>query len=266
MVDSGDRITLTTPEQVEVSYDLAGLGSRFLAGFVDTCLVGLIILLLILALGYLRGVLSQDSLQGWIAGLIAFSAGALVYIGYFVLFEMIWQGQSPGKRSIGLRVISTTGAPLSFEQSAVRNILRLVDVLPVAYAAALVSILVTRRMQRLGDIAAGAMVVKERIEEMPERSAAAPAAVQRPPDLPPEVTEDVLRLVRVGARSISREEVRTIRHFLERRFELAPDARARLAVKLAGGIRRRFPGLSEGQLSSPELLLEVVIRVMDETA
>jgi len=264
MAESGDRVTLTTPEQVEVSYELAGLGSRFLAGLVDTSLLALLIFALALVVGYLRARLAQDPFQGWIAWAIVASATLLIYIGYFVLLEMAWQGQSVGKRMAGLRVISVTGAPLSFEQSAVRNILRIVDLLPVGYAAGLVSIMLTSRMQRLGDIAAGAMVVKERLSELPE-PAEAEAGPVPVPDLPPGVTDEVLRSVRVGARAISREELRTIRHFLERRFELAPDARYRVAGKLAGTIRRHFPGLPEGQLSNPELLLEVVIRAVDES-
>lgn len=263
MADSRDRITLTTPEQVEVSYELAGLGSRFLAGLLDTLLIGLLIFVLGLALGYLRARVAADPIQGVMAWLILVSAALLIYIGYFVLLEMLWQGQSVGKRITGLRVISTTGAPLSFEQSAVRNILRIADLLPVAYAAGLVSILLTRRLQRLGDIAAAAMVVKERLSELPE-PVGEPAADTSAPALPAGVTGEVLRSVRVGARAISRDELRTIRHFLERRFELAPEARYRLAGKLAGTIRRHFPGLAEGQLSNPELLLEVVIRAVDD--
>jgi len=263
MADSRDRITLTTPEQVEVTYELAGLGSRFLAGMLDALLVALVIFVLSVGFGYLRALLAADPIQGVVAWGIVISAAVLVYMGYFVLLEMVWQGQSLGKRVTGLRVISTTGAPLSFEQSAVRNILRIVDLLPVAYAAALVSILLTRRMQRLGDIAAGAMVVKERLSELPEGVAEGPAG-EAGPELPPDVTAEVLRSIRVGIRAISRDELRTIRHFLERRFELAPEARHRLATKLAGTIRRHFPSLAEGQLSNPELLLEVVIRAVDE--
>ncbi len=266
MAEDRDHVSLTTPEQVEVSYELAGLGSRFLAGLVDTCLIGLVILALSVAAGYVRARLTGDPLQGWVAWAIVISAYTLLYVGYFVLFEMTQQGQGPGKRITGLRVIATSGASLSFEQSAVRNILRIVDMLPFGYGVALVSILVTKRMQRLGDVAAGTMVVKERMHELPELELSSEARPAAPPPvaLPPEVTEEVMRAIRVGIRSVSREEVRTMRHFLERRFELEPEPRARLAAKLAGAIRPHFTGLADGQLSGPELLLEVAMRAIDE--
>ncbi len=266
MAEDRDHVSLNTPEQVQVSYELAGLGSRFLAGLVDTCIIGLVILALSLVAGYVRMRLTGDSLQGFVAWAIVISANVLLYVGYYVLFEMIQQGQGPGKRMTGLRVIATSGASLSFEQSAVRNILRIVDMLPFGYGVALVSILITKRMQRLGDLAASTMVVKERMHELPQMEFQRDTVPAAPPPvaLPPEVTEEVMRAVRVGIRSVNREEVRTMRHFLERRFELEPEARARLASKLAGAIRPHFTGLADGQLSGPELLLEVTMRAVDE--
>jgi len=263
MAHSRDRITLITPEQVQVSYELAGLGSRFLAGLLDTLLAGLLIFVLAVVIGYLRARFAGDSVQGVVAWALVISGAMLLYMAYFVALEMLWQGQSMGKRVTGLRVLSITGAPLSFEQSAVRNFLRLVDFLPVGYAIGLVAILATRRMQRLGDLAAGTMVVKERLSELPE-SANLPEADAGGTDLPPGVTAELLRVIKVGARAIGRDELRTIRHFLQRRFELSPEARYRLAHKLAGTIRHHFPGLVEGQLSNPELLLEVVVRAVDQ--
>jgi hypothetical protein len=106
------------------------------------------------------------------------------------------------------------------------------------------------------------MVVKERVEspgELPEESPA-PAV-----ELPPGVSAEVLRQVRAGVRAVTREEEKTIRRFLERRFELAPDARRRLATRLAETLRPRFPALPPGQLQSPETFLEVVLRALDES-
>ncbi len=264
MADERERISLRTPEQVEVSYELAGLGSRFLAGLIDTCVVGLFILVLSIVLGVVRAYLWDDPVQGVTAWAIVISAGVLIYIGYFVLYEMTQRGQSPGKRLTGLRVISTTGAPLSLEQSAVRNILRIVDMLPAAYTVALISILVTRRSQRLGDVASGAMVVKERLVEVAADELPVPDEGGTSPALPAEVTEEIMRAVRIGVRTVSYEEILTVRHFLDRRFELGPDARARLAEKLSQAIRPRITGLAPGQLIDPELLLTVVVRAVDE--
>ncbi len=262
MIDD-ERVNLRVPEQVEVSYELAGLGSRFLAALIDTFLAGLLVALLAFAAWAIRAHLSGE------VGVSAFTAGIvlggaiLLYIAYHVFFELTREGKPPGKAMTGLRVISVDGASVAPEQSAVRNILRIVDLLPISYAIGVIALLITARNQRLGDLAGGTMVVKERmlpIEELPEEETERP---QRP-ELPPEVSEEVLRVVRVGARVVTREEAKTIRRYLDRRFELAPEARRRLAVRLAEGLRRRFPGLGPGQLRNPETFLEVIIRAIDE--
>ncbi len=255
-----ERVNLRVPEQIEVSYELAGLGSRFLAAVVDTLLTGLIVGGLALIAWIIRGQLSgQVGVSGLTAAIVA-GAGLLIYIAYHIFFELTREGKPPGKRMTGLRVISIDGASVAPEQSAVRNILRIVDLLPVSYAIGVISLLVTARNQRLGDLAAGTMVVKERMEQIEEL----PEEEPERPELPPEVSEEVLRLVRGGARTVTREEQQTIRRFLDRRFDLAPDARRRLARRLAEGLRQRFPGLGPGQLANPEVFLEVVMRAIDE--
>lgn len=261
MVDGGEHINLHVPEQIEVSYELAGLGSRFLATLVDTFLVVVGITLLAFVAWMLRTWLTGAAEMSTVTGIIVLSAGLLLYIGFYVYAEMTTGGQSPGKRATGLRVVSVDGAPISAEQSAVRNILRIADLLPTMYAAGLVSVLVTARNQRLGDLAAGTMVVKERVQPLAEIPDEPPLAVE----LPPEVSADVLRVVRGGLRAVTRDEETTIRRFLDRRFELAPEARQRLAARLADALRGRFPGLQPGQLSRPETFLEVVMRAIDES-
>lgn len=262
MVDDSEQVNLRVPEQIEISYELAGLGSRFLAAVIDTFIVAVGIVVLAFIAWVIRGMITGDAALSTFAAVVVISASMLAYIGYFVYFEITSGGQSPGKRLTGLRVISVDGAAVSPEQSAVRNILRLVDLLPVSYAIGLVSILVTARNQRLGDLAAATMVVKERaepLEALPEEPS--PPAMT----LPPGVSAEVLRLVRAGVQALSREEERTIRRFLERRFELAPPARHRLAARLADALRPRFPGIQPGQLQDPENFLEVVLRALDES-
>lgn len=263
MVDDRERVGLRVPEQIEISYELAGLGSRFLAAVIDTFIVALGIAVLALAAWVIRGLITGNAEPSAITAIVVLSAALLLYVGYFTFYESTAGGQSPGKRMTGLRVVSVDGAAVSPEQAAVRNILRLVDLLPVSYAVGLVSILVTARNQRLGDLAAATMVVKERLaplEELP---------LEEPPsaaiELPPGVSAEVLRQVRAGVRAVTREEEKTIRRFLERRFDLAPDARRRLALRLADALRPRFPALQSGQLQSPETFLEVVLRAIDES-
>lgn len=265
MVDD-DRVSLHVPEQVEVSYELAGLGSRFLAAVIDATIFMAAIAVVAFAAWAIRSYVTGDPFVSAFTGWVVFGAWILLGIAYNVYYELAAEGKTPGKRATGLRVISTEGAAVSFEQSAVRNILRIVDWLPVFYGAGTVSLLATGRNQRLGDLAAGTMVVKERLEDNPDEvpipETSSPAAP--PPPLPPEVSEELMHTVRAGTRTVTREEEKTIRRFLDRRYDLAPDARRRLATRLADALRQRFPGLDASRLPNPESFLEIIIRAIDE--
>ena len=87
--------------------------------------------------------------------------GFLLYYGYFAAFEALWGGQTPGKRAVGLRVISVTGQPITTFDALLRNLLRIVDQMPGIYAVGVLSIFFTSRNQRLGDLVAGTVVVQE---------------------------------------------------------------------------------------------------------
>ena len=263
MIDD-ERVSLHIPEQVEVSYELAGLGSRFLAAVIDAAAFMAGMSLLAISAWAIRSRITGDPFVSAFVGWIVFGAWILLGIAYHVYYELAAEGKTPGKRATGLRVVGVDGASVSFEQSAVRNILRIADWLPMLYGAGVVSLLVGGRNQRLGDLAAGTMVVKERLEEAPNGLPLPETAPNTATPLPPEVSEDLLQTVRAGVRTVSREEEKTIRRFLERRYDLAPDARRRLATRLADALRQRFPGLDAGRLPNPEAFLEVVIRAIDE--
>ncbi len=261
-----ERVNLHVPEQVEVSYELAGLGSRFLAAMIDAIILTVVIALLAVAAWVIRGYLTGNAMVSGATAWIVLGASTLLGIAYNVYYEVAREGKTPGKAATGLRVISTDGGAVNFEQSTVRNILRIVDALPVLYGVGVVSLLATAKNQRLGDLVAGTMIIKERLDVLED--------VPPPPDerstttsteaLPSDVSEDVLRAVRAGAGTITREEEKTIRRFLERRYDLGPEARRRLATRLADGLRQRFPGLDAGRLPNPEAFLEVVIRAIDQ--
>lgn len=264
MVDD-ERVSLHAPEQIEVSYELAGLGSRFLAAVIDAAIFMTVMAVLAFAAWAIRSYVTGDPMVSAFTGWIVFGAWILLGIAYHVYYELAAEGKTPGKRVTGLRVIATDGASVSFEQSAVRNILRIADWLPVLYGAGVASLLATAKNQRLGDLAASTMVVKERLEEkldevpLPDPGPTAPSV-----PLPPEVSDDLMHIVRAGVRTVTREEEKTIRRFLERRYDLAPDARRRLATRLADALRLRFPGLDPGRLPNPEAFLEVVLRAIDQ--
>ena len=154
-----DHLSIETPEQIKISYSVAGIGSRFYAALIDLAL-----LIPVLAVGYyviIRAILDLDeSFGNWLAALAGIATFVLQW-GYYMVFEIATNGQSPGKRALGLRVIKAQGYPISFSDSAIRNIVRIVDMLPFAYGAGLLTMLLNKNWQRLGDLAAGTLVVKE---------------------------------------------------------------------------------------------------------
>ena len=175
-----DYLSISTPENVAFGYDVAGIGSRFLAAVVDTLIIlvlqGVVNLtLLALVLSLFRDRLDFDSpVVGWLIaafGLIAFA----FFWGYYIFFEMLWNGQSPGKRWAGLRVIRTDGTPITLAESIVRNLVRLVDFLPAYYGVGVVTMFVNGQSRRLGDLAAGTLVVRDRVAVTLESLAARPA-------------------------------------------------------------------------------------------
>ena len=235
-----DRLSITTPEGIVLELTLAGFGSRAMAGLVDLLIQIVLIGALDVALAF---VLSREAgLDGEVVAGILSLLTLVLLSSYHVLFETRGAGRTPGKRLGGLRVVGTEGQPVRFLSSAVRNAVRLVDGLPVLYIPGMISILVTSRNQRLGDLAAGTVVIRERMG-----GRAKPAAAVVLPDLDEQAAVwDVS--------GVTAEETATVRHFLERREDLTPEARARLAGDLAQRLRPRVPGAPQDD--PPETFLE----------
>ena len=142
-----------TTEKVPFSYRVAGLGSRFLAWLIDflaILVLGFVGLMLSNVLEIGRRGLGQAVFQFWLFMLLW---------GYFLLFEWLWDGQTPGKRLLGIRVIRCNGTSLAFAGSAVRNLIRVVDLLPAFYAFGFMTAAGNRENRRLGDLAADTLVV-----------------------------------------------------------------------------------------------------------
>lgn len=252
-----DRISIATPEGIDLELSLAGIGSRFVAALIDTLIQGA----MFLALGAIAALagMGGEGIAGLDGGLAAgialavFFAGILaVFLGYPIAFETWSSGRTPGKRWTGLRVVRSGGAPVSFLPSAVRNLVRMVDFLPTAYGVGIVSMLATSRNQRLGDLAAGTLVVQERHRPKSSASTAgsaegdvapvgeqptAGAAGWWPPASSDWATWDLS--------AVSAEELGVVRRFLERRSQLTPQARAQLAFELAGRLRPKVSGPPE---------------------
>lgn len=250
-----DELVIETPERVELHYVLANVGNRFLAAAIDHLIQTVAMVVIVVAAGVLSDWRLFASIGVWTAALTVLAVFA-VYWGYFVAFETLWSGQTPGKRMMRLRVVREDGRPVRFFEVFVRNLLRVaIDVQPFpSYAIGVVSIIFSARSKRVGDFVAGTVVVKERATEAPslneiikvaeieqqrlERTAPAPFAAD--------------------TRRLSEQELRAVKTFLKRRFELQEPNRTVLAARIAQPISAKLGVPVDGL--SPEALLEEVER------
>ena len=235
------EISIPTPESLEFSHEPAGIGSRFVAGIVDTVLQTAMILGLFLITGQWTALLKSFSSH---LGMWAASATILmlflIFWGYHIFFEMLWNGQTPGKRAAGIRILKDGGYPIGFLDSVVRNLLRPIDFLPFSYGVGAIVVLCNSKCKRIGDFAAGTIVVKERQIEMPHSLAPQNTRIH----------EDVViggqRLANIH--ELSEAEFNVVRQFMTRRHTIQKDARAALARKIARPLVKKL-GLR------PELIL-----------
>lgn len=164
--DDYEVLTVETPEHIELKLPLAGFGPRFLALLVDNLIQAALIVIVVLMLFAAVG-LSPDTSGMFLAFILAIVAVIMVTLGYFVLFEWLWNGQTPGKRITGIRVVKRGAVPLTFVDVLLRNLLRIVDNLPSHNLIGLVSFFVTACQQRLGDLVADTVVIREFTRQTP---------------------------------------------------------------------------------------------------
>src|SRR5688500_9102149 len=159
-----ETLDIQTPENVAFDYQIAGIGSRFLASLLDTTIVVflqvVILIVVTLIIQSVDGSVFSDLISASVSAVFGLIA-AVFYWGYYVFFEMLWNGQSPGKRWVGLRVIRGDGMPITLSESLIRNLARLVDFLPAAYGIGIVTMFIDKQSRRLGDLAAGTLVVQD---------------------------------------------------------------------------------------------------------
>jgi uncharacterized RDD family membrane protein YckC/Flp pilus assembly protein TadD len=257
-----DLLSIDTPENVVFDYSVAGIGSRFLAALVDSLIIALLQIITLLTMALIMAiVLGQfdvsSSLPAWlfaVLGLIAFA----FFWGYYIFFEVLWNGQSPGKRWVGLRVIRTDGTPITFTESAIRNLIRLIDFMPAYYGIGVVTMFVNARSRRLGDLAAGTLVVYdhptvtlESLRAKPTWRKRAPSSTDTAMDLPIERLTD--------------QDIQMAEEFLNRQHEFtrSQSARAAVAHRIAGALLKRMEidadQASQGGIkSNDDLILKTV--------
>jgi uncharacterized membrane protein SpoIIM required for sporulation/uncharacterized RDD family membrane protein YckC len=157
-------VDVETPEQVVFSYTIAGIGSRAAAATIDYVLIALLLFTLgIGGIAFLGVTKTRIAAGGaWVLAVLMLLVFG-VFWGYYVLFEALWDGQTPGKRRLGLRVVRDGGYSVGFAASAVRNLMRIIDLQPGAsYGVGMISAILSPSGKRLGDYAAGTLVVRER--------------------------------------------------------------------------------------------------------
>ena len=239
-----EKLNIDTPEQVALEFSLATVGSRFLALAIDTLVqVGCgLVLFTGVSIGALAASFTQAQAAPWLLAVVVLGL-FVIYYGYFAVFESVWNGQTPGKRIIGLRVIHSSGRPVSVFEAILRNVVRVADQLPGIYAIGIASVFLTERSQRLGDLAAGTVVVHEGVVQGESRS-----FTREPAPVTPATQH--------GAEKLTAEEISVIELFFRRREELDVSGRERAARKIAERFRERL-GIREK--ADDEQLLEEVL-------
>jgi uncharacterized RDD family membrane protein YckC len=216
-----DRLTIETPEQTDVNFMIAGIGSRFLAILLDSLIQAVVLILLVIV-----AILSFSRLQNTGASPMWLGAGLLLlwftfYTGYYAIFEALWNGQTPGKRWVRIRVIEDSGRPITPSESVARNLMRIVDSLPSLYGIAVLSVLISKQSKRLGDFLAGTIVVHERsLEDV------------RPIWRTPSPT-NVALASRYPVQRLSDQDFSLIESFLARRYTLPPATRSSMNREIA---------------------------------
>jgi len=240
-------IEVETPELVLFSYTIAGVGSRALAALIDALLCIALIVTIVFGIGVLSprssaGAASPGVFEAWATAIFIFAVFC-VFWGYYVLFEGLADGQTPGKRLLRLRVVRDGGYSVTFAASAIRNVMRIVDMQPAfCYAVGMLSVIFSRSGKRLGDIVAGTIVVREGlIRQIAPGPSAAP--VENVPILETMLTE---------------EQYSVLERFMERRATLDQPRRTALATQLAERLTAVLPGDETGRASGSTDLARLV--------
>ena len=235
-----DRLEGVSPEGLATTVPLASVGSRAIAGSIDLLIQGLLVWIAFVAF---KGTVVGDAITA-----------VLIFVVIFFLpiaFEMLDNGRGPGRRIVGLRVVTLRGGPIGFRASAIRNLLRVVDFLPSGYLTGMGAILSTTTGQRIGDIAAGTVVsfvpgrrTRKRKKQEQERlwGAEGPPWRAQQQAQAARQTED-LTILAVDAVQITKAEIGLVHSYLARREQLPADARARLSADIASRLRPKVVGI-----------------------
>ena len=242
LIETEETLIIETPERVPLAFALASIGNRFLAVAIDHFIQYLTIFIVAWAFISLTGFNFSEiedspsqifqEMPKWTIAVMILTL-FLIFAGYFILFEWLWNGQTPGKRLLKLRVIREDGRPLTVWEAVARNLLRVFDAVPgfivPVYSIGLITIFLSSRDQRVGDVFAGTVVIRERTDEAPTfaetfsnpLSDAAFRRVQKPTEF------------QANIRLLAEAEVEVVESFLRRRWDLTERQRIWMAWRIA---------------------------------
>ena len=242
IIETEETLVIETPERVPLAFALASIGNRFLAAAIDHLIqyfcIAIVVWFMLTSMGFdgsdESGILTQiqNEAPKWLMAIMIFIL-FLLFAGYFIFFEWLWDGQTPGKRLMKLRVIRDDGRPITLWEAIARNLLRVFDAVPgfllPIYSVGLIVIFLSKRDQRVGDIFAGTVVIRERNDEAPTfaetfSNPIADAAFRRVQKRT-EFTADVS--------SLSAVEIEVVESFLRRRWDLTERQRLWMAWRIA---------------------------------
>ena len=232
-VATEDVLIIETPERVPLHFALASIGNRFLACAIDHALQAITIALMVVAFLILANYSTLGerltAAPKWVYAVLIVIL-FLIVSGYFAFFEWVWRGQTPGKRWLKLRVIREDGRPVTFWEATVRNLLRSLDMMPAPfYSIGLISVFVSSLDQRVGDLIAGTVVVREREAEAPAFAQVFDAPISDPAlrrAFPPvDFTGSI--------NNLTEAQIEVVETFLRRRWELEEAARQWMAWRVS---------------------------------
>lgn len=265
-----DQLNIDTPELVTIEMPLAGIGSRFIAMLIDVAIwsAGLLVLIL-LSVIFMPAIRAASEIsEKWAVAIVIFILFLLNW-GYFTLFEAFWNGQTPGKRIAKIRVIQRTGRPIGIFESMARNFVRYVDYLPSFYVAGVITMFATRQHQRLGDLAAGTLVVRDRTPESPmwnesgSRTFTAAAFAPQSNSIPE--PHSLVYLPGTAIARLTPTDLEVLEGFFSRRLDMPLDVRQKLAQRIAAAIQAKS-SLEVPAGVSIETFLEAVARDLRDQA
>lgn len=265
---NADQLSIETPELVPIEMPVAGIGSRFVALLADMLIWLTAVALLTLLFWFLRPAVtafSRVSAQ-WQAAIYVFILFFLNW-GYFTVFEAFWGGRTPGKRLVGIRVIQRSGRAIGLFESMARNLLRYVDQIPFCYAVGAIAVFASRQHQRLGDLVAGTLVVRDRRQETPlwaGETASAHLPIAAGSAVPAAAASRFVLPMSAVSR-LTPGDLNVIESFFARRLDLPETTRQNLALRIAEGIQAKMDFRAPAELS-PESFLESAAYQLRELA